>query len=588
MGDASAKLDPGLGYDYGTHPCNLEKKSMLIPQGVTEHKFKKALEEFASIVGQQWVFTKQEDVILYRDAYSPQWGQDDEPLASAAVAPSSTEQVQAVMRVANKYKVPVYAFSTGKNIGYGGSAPIYHGSVAIDLKRMDRIIEINEKRHFAIVEPGVTLFDLYRAIQERGFRLSMEMMDPAWGSLIGNALDHGCAHTTTYGRDRFHDHCGMEVVLPTGDLVRTGMGAMPDSNMFADYHYGFGPFVDGMFSQSNFGVVTRMGFQLRPEHEAYRAGMVHVPKYSDLERLIEVENHVINSGIANGMTHFSSPVQGPPMGASPEEMRAFMSNRELMKVLAVKGRPDAKKLEQIAAANGLGYWSANVKFHGPEKVIAAQWEYCKEKFLEIPSAWVEDYGPVVTFPLSPEQEAQLNTPGHAEKVHLGIPSLNRFAFQAFFNDMRSTPEARSTGHLFFAPMLPKDVGELMKAMDVVYNTMTELGIKVPPGHFGRMPIGWYHRCFIYLYPLNVTKVEKVNRTEVELYRELIKVCAEHGWGEYRTHNLFGDQVMNTYSWNDNALRKLHETIKDAVDPNGVFAAGKSGIWPKHLRKQRSA
>jgi len=556
---------------------------MLIPEGVSETNFKAALREFANIVGREWVFTDHDDVILYRDAYSPQWGQDDEPLASAAVAPNSTEQVQALMRAANRYRVPVYAFSTGKNIGYGGSAPIYNGSVAIDLKRMNRIVEINEKRHFAIVEPGVTLFDLYRAIQEKGFRLSMEMMDPAWGSVIGNALDHGCAHTTTYGRDRFHDHCGMEVVLPTGELVRTGMGAIPGSDMFADFHYGFGPYVDGIFSQSNLGVVTRMGFQLRPEHEAYRAGMIYVPRFDDLERLIEVENHCINSGVANGMTHFGSPVQGPPMGAGVEEMKAFFEQKELVGLLAVHGRPDAKKLEAYAARNGMGYWSANIKFHGPEKVIAAQWEYCREKFLEIPGAWAEDYGPVVTFPLSPEQEAQLNTPWHAEKVHLGIPSLNRFAFQAFFNDMRSTPEARSTGHLFFAPLLPKRADELLKAMDVFYEAMVDLGIPVPPGHYGRMPIGWYHRCFIYLVALNVTKVEELNRREVDAYRELIRIGAEHGWGEYRTHNLFNDDVMNTYSFNNHALLSLHETIKDAVDPNGILAAGKSGVWPGHLR-----
>jgi len=555
------------------------------PAGISESDFAAALEAFAGVVGPEFVFTSEDDVILYRDAYSPKWGQDDEPLASAAVAPKTTEQVQAVMRIANQYRIPVYAFSTGKNIGYGGSSPIYDGSVAIDLKRMDRIIEINEKRHYAIVEPGVTLFDLYREIQERGYRLSMEMMDPAWGSVIGNALDHGCAHTTTYGRDRFHDHCGMEVVLPTGDLVRTGMGAMPGSDMSADFHYGFGPFVDGMFSQSNFGVVTRMGFHLRPEHEGYRSGVISVPRYTDLEALIEIENHCINSGIANGMTHFGSPIQGPSLSSGPEEMRQFFGQKELMKLLKVKGKPDTKKLESYAAKNKIGFWNANIKFHGPPKIIAAQWEYCREKFLsEIPGAWAEDYGPVVTFPLSKEQESQLNTPGHAEKVHLGIPSLNRFAFQAAFNDMRSTPEARSTGHLFFAPLIPKRADELLKAMDVFYEAMVGMGIPVPPGHFGRMPIGWYHRCFIYLVALNVTKVEKINRREVEAYRELIRVGASHGWGEYRTHNLFNDDVMKTYSFNDNALLRLHETIKDAVDPNGVLAAGKSGVWPRHLRQ----
>ena len=48
-----------------------------------------------------------------------------------------------------------------------------------------------------------------------------------------------------------------------------------------------------------------------------------------------------------------------------------------------------------------------------------------------------------------------------------------------------------------------------------------------------------------------------------------------------------DQIAKTYSWNDNALLKLQEQIKDALDPNGILAPGKQGIWPKHLRENRT-
>ena len=194
---------------------------------------------------------------------------------------------------------------------------------------------------------------------------------------------------------------------------------------------------------------------------------------------------------------------------------------------------------------------------------------------------------MVTFPLSKEQEAQLNTPGHAEKVHLGIPSMNRFDFQAQFNEMRSKPGEVSTGHLFFAPVIPKDAQSVLKCQDVFYKAMTDMHIHVQPGHFGRMPMGWFNRSFIYLVPLNVTRVPSVNKKEVEAYKHLIKVAAENGWGEYRTHAIFNDEVMNVYSEHDHALLNLHETIKDALDPNGILAAGKSGIWPKHLAAQRA-
>ena len=111
----------------------------VLPPGVSQRDFSAAIAQFQSAVGKDWVFTSDPDVALYRDAYSPAWGQAEERLASAAVAPDSTEQVQQIVRTANIYKIPLFPISTGKNLGYGGSAPNLSGSVVVDLKRMNRI-----------------------------------------------------------------------------------------------------------------------------------------------------------------------------------------------------------------------------------------------------------------------------------------------------------------------------------------------------------------------------------------------------------------------------------------------------------------
>jgi 4-cresol dehydrogenase (hydroxylating) len=65
------------------------------------------------------------------------------------------------------------------------------------------------------------------------------------------------------------------------------------------------------------------------------------------------------------------------------------------------------------------------------------------------------------------------------------------------------------------------------------------------------------------------------------------VAAEHGWGEYRTHIGFMEDVVEAYSYNNYALLRLHETVKDALDPNGILSPGKSGIWPQRMRKPRA-
>src|SRR5690606_36445127 len=147
----------------------------------------------------------------------------------------------------------------------------------------------------ALVEPGVSYFDLYKYIQDRGLKVWIDTPDPGWGSPIGNALDHGVGYTSKNFTDHFRTQCGMEVVLPNGEVLRTGMGAVPNAKTWQQYHYGFGPYIDGIFSQSNFGVVTKMGLWLLPQPEAFRAGVVMVPARADITALIEIQSYLTNS-----------------------------------------------------------------------------------------------------------------------------------------------------------------------------------------------------------------------------------------------------------------------------------------------------
>jgi 4-cresol dehydrogenase (hydroxylating) len=164
----------------------------MLPPGVDAQAFAKALQEFANVVGQQWVFHKDEDVALYNDTFSPFVAEPAlQRVASAAVAPADVEQVQQVVRIANRYRIPLYAVSTGRNLGYGGSSPNLSGSVVVDLKRMKRIIEVNTREGYMIVEPGVSFIELRRYFDEHQIDFVPSAPGPGWGSPIGNALDRG-------------------------------------------------------------------------------------------------------------------------------------------------------------------------------------------------------------------------------------------------------------------------------------------------------------------------------------------------------------------------------------------------------------
>lgn len=556
---ADATLPPGTR----TGPA---AAAVVLPAGVSPKSFSSALTQFREAVGAEWVFTSAEDLALYRDAYSPMWSEADERLASAAVAPASVEQVQAVVKAANTFKVPLYPISTGRNLGYGGSAPVLSGSVVLDLKRMNRILEVNERNASALVEPGVSYFDLYRYIRKNKLKVWIDVPDPGWGSLVGNALERGAGYTVSPFRDHWAAHCGMEVVLANGALVRTGMGAMPGAKTWQQFQYGYGPQVDGLFSQGNTGIVTKMGFWLLAEPEAFRAARVHAPRHSDLAALIDTMSYLMNSGVMNSMTRLESPLLHGIVIGGPVDPG--------VQVLVARGASIAE-LEKYGVEHNLAYWSAPLRFYGPARVVEAQLESAKEKLAAaIPGARFEEE-PLLRFPLTDEQ-AEANF----DPASFGIPSLVAFGMGA----RSPTNPTPFSGHVWFSPVIPMTAEAVLECEKVFTEAFREWGVQplgVP------LPQSYHPRTFVQIYGFPVVRDVATNQKNRETFRRMIKLAADHGWGEYRTAPAFMDDCMAAYSYNDHALLKLHETIKDALDPNGILSAGRYGIWPRHLRKGRA-
>lgn len=549
---------------------------MRVPPGVEPKKFALALSAFEVAVGKQWVFTEDADLDLYRDAYSPIWGENDERIASAAVAPATSEEVQNVVRAANLHGIPIYPISTGKNLGYGGSAPAYSGSVILDLKRLNRIIEVDEASAYVVVEPGVSYFDLYRYIRDKGLKLWLDVPDPGWGSLVGNALDRGGGYTAAQFRNHFDAHCGMEVVLSDGEVLRTGMGALPQSKTWQQYKSGFGPWIDGIFSQSNFGIVTKMGFWLMPQPETFFKASVHASRFEDLGPMVKALNLVENSGLSNGMPDLGSPLLGAYRlsdYATLLEEGPAVRDPEHLQLIAGSSGGYSPELQRYGLEKRLPYWTFTLAFYGPENVVRAQWEAAKAIFGDIPDVRFED-GQLVHTPLTDEQLKEV------EPREFGIPSLRMFSIGARspFND------APTSGHVWFSPIIPRTGEAIIEANRVFFQTAKELGMVGFPTF--SMPTCFWERAFVFTIGLPVTRDAEINAQNCKVFRKLIQVAAERGWGEYRTAPLFQDQVMESYGFNGNILRTVHERIKDALDPKGIIAAGRYGIWPRHLRSDR--
>jgi 4-cresol dehydrogenase (hydroxylating) len=299
-----------------------------------------------------------------------------------------------------------------------------------------------------------------------------------------------------------------------------------------------------------------MGLWLYPMPEMRITGVVSVPKHDDLIPMVDTLSYLMNSNIVQGTTRVAGSLTS--QARDPE-------------LIALRSRPGGAtiaELEEYLRRKNLPYWSIELPFYGPAEVVPAQWAFAKRKFSAITGVQFRD-GASNRLPPSPEDLAKVANP-----VPLGVPSLAIF----------SALGPNSQGHIDVSPITPMTGQAVFEVMEVFDKVLQEMGIN----NVGVVPAGTYYpRSFFFLFTFPIEHDVEKNRKMRAAFKRLVQVGAEHGWGEYRTHLAFMDDVANAYSFNNHALLRLHETLKDALDPNGILAPGKSGIWPKHMRKARA-
>jgi 4-cresol dehydrogenase (hydroxylating) len=547
----------------------------VLPPGVSAENFAAAVREFEAAVGKDWVFTSDADIHAYRDHFSYIKDQPNEPIPSAAVGPENVEQVQAIVRTANKYKIPLYAISTGKNFAYGGPSPNVRGSVTVDLKRMNRIIACDDKRHFAVVEPGVSYIDLYRHIQDNGLKVWIDTPDPGWGSLIGNSLDHGIGYTQGFYRDHFGAHVGMEVVLPSGEIMRTGMGALPGSNSWHEYRHGYGPDPVGLFGQGNFGIVTKMGFRLMPAPEHWRTGAVLVPKRADFIPLVDTVNYLTDLGII-----------GEPWYGSG--LRPLFRNSEFQEAARAF---DEGALDRLAAGANLHSWQVELQFYGSERTTLANWEYAKELMARaIPNARFMD-GESFKTPLTREQIAKSTTPYESNmrrNITQGQPGLGVW-YQT--GRTEQNPNQWNETHIGLFSLVGRSGEAVFQAQKDFAAVAKKLDMpSLFPNAIGT-PVNWYQFAFIMGNGFGLGSGDSSpegKKKAGELLRRVLEENAKLGYGDYRAPPFLQDDVAAQYSFNNGVLHRFNETLKDAIDPNGIIMPGRAGVWPTAFKSLKGA
>ncbi|MFO1402754.1 MAG: FAD-binding oxidoreductase [Steroidobacteraceae bacterium] len=516
---------------------------MASPPHVSPARLERALGAFAGVVGQEWTFADAATLEPWRDVY--QASGQPQHLASAVVAPASTAEVQALVRLANEHRVPLWPVSRGKNFGYGAAAPRVNGAVVVDLGRMNRILDVDVARACCVLEPGVGFYDLYAFLQKEKLPLWMSIPGNAWGSVIGNALERGMG-MSPYG-DHCERLCGMEVVLPDGELLRTGNGAMANGALWHLAHHGFGPSWDPMFMQSSLGIVCKAGMWLMPEPEATAQAMLHLENVEDLAWAVDVLGALrLQRVIEHVVVVFNYLEQ------------AFLVSQRADWYQGAGPMPD-DVIAQVIAKLGIGYWSIPIRLYGYEETVDANARVIRK-------ALAPHLAQPVEFQRwrrgEPIEQSAANIPSV-----LSLQAINWYGGRG--------------GHIGFSPLLPLDGRRALEQFLANKARYAEAGLDY------NTTFGIAERFLVNINMLlydrdNAAQCERVTR----LFGTLVEDSRRRGYPEYRTHLDFMDVVAGTFDYGDHALRRLNERVKDALDPNGILAPGKQGVWPRAWREQR--
>ncbi len=216
------------------------------------------VKELEKVVGDKYVSDKPEEQFLYHYDFITA---EPEGICDIAIVPNTAEEVQDIVKIANKYKVPAVPWVSG--INFGSIATPRKGGIVVDLRRLNRVLEVNEDDMYAVVEGGITWADLkgYLNVHNPTLRPGVTWSPPGTG-VIPSCLCYGMFDLGMIGGTGAEFINGMEVVLGSGDLVRVG------SCSLSDYWYGRQPLPDlaGLFIgwEGSTGIVTKAAIKLWP------------------------------------------------------------------------------------------------------------------------------------------------------------------------------------------------------------------------------------------------------------------------------------------------------------------------------------
>jgi len=313
-----------------------------------------ALEAWAQVIGRENIDATAAVCRRYGRSTSP-WSQ--EPVA--VLQPRTVAEVQEIVRIAGRYHCPLYPISGGKNWGLGDACPTTDGQTVLDLRRLNAIREVNTELGYTVIEAGVTQRQLYAHLCAFAPTLAFDATGAGPNAtIVGNIMERGFGHSP-YG-DRYHHSCNFEVVLADGQLLRTGFGQFANSKSANVLKTGLGPSLDGLFTQSNLGIVTALTVWLMPKPECLEAFAFCVEDENALPEIIDALRPLRMNGILPSTVHIAN------------DLRLLSSKTAYPWELTNGKTPLPDKIRQhLRRKYGVGMWNVLGELCGRKKIVRA-------------------------------------------------------------------------------------------------------------------------------------------------------------------------------------------------------------------------
>lgn len=204
-------------------------------------------------------------------------------------------------------------------------------------------------------------------------------------------------------------------------------------------------------------------------------------------------------------------------------------------------------------------WAYYGMCYGPPHIRAYKLAIVDAEFRKVPGAKKIDPATL------PEDEYFWSR----DRVAAGIPDIH---------ELRWVNWAPNGAHIAFSPVSPIRASDAMALFELGKRAHEKYGIDFFPAFC----VGLREMHLIVEIVFDRDDPER-KQAGMDCLRDMIDEAAKLGYGEYRTHLVLMDQVAGTYNWGDGALMKFNERLKDTLDPNGILAPGRCGIWPKRYR-----